>query len=184
MLHKAPEISTERLLLRAHRREDFEPLAAMWADPEVVRHITGTPSTPEASWARLLRYGGHWAMMGFGYWALEDRATGRFAGEMGLADYQRGIAGYEGWPEAGWVLAPAFQGRGLAAEAMTAAFAWAGANLAARDVFCILAPEHAASIRLAVKLGFHESARCLYHDEPSLVMQRPLGNFPRMAPEA
>ena len=36
-----PVIETERLILRGHRLDDFEGLAAMWADPEVTRYIGG-----------------------------------------------------------------------------------------------------------------------------------------------
>jgi RimJ/RimL family protein N-acetyltransferase len=55
-------IETPRLRMRLHRLDDFDDFAAMWADAQVVEHITGTPSTREQTWARLLRYAGHWAM--------------------------------------------------------------------------------------------------------------------------
>lgn len=38
-----PAIETERLILRPHRIEDFDAYAAFWADPEVIRFITGFP---------------------------------------------------------------------------------------------------------------------------------------------
>lgn len=60
----APTLETERLILRPHRVQDFEAVAALWAEPEVVRFISGTPSAPEESWARLLRYIGHWQALG------------------------------------------------------------------------------------------------------------------------
>ena len=41
----APEIRTERTILRAHRLEDFGPMLAMWQDEAVYRHILGRPST-------------------------------------------------------------------------------------------------------------------------------------------
>jgi RimJ/RimL family protein N-acetyltransferase len=62
-----PVIETQRLILRGHRLEDFDALAAMWADPHVARFIGGKPATQEESWARLLRYAGHWRLLGFGY---------------------------------------------------------------------------------------------------------------------
>jgi hypothetical protein len=42
---EAPTIETERLRLRGHRVADFADVAAMWAAPEVVRHIMGRPLT-------------------------------------------------------------------------------------------------------------------------------------------
>ena len=64
--HEAPTIETERLVLRGYRLEDFPHLADAWADPEVVRHIGGRPSTEEESWTRLLRNIALWPMLGYG----------------------------------------------------------------------------------------------------------------------
>ena len=61
-----PELETPRLSLRGHRVEDLEDCAAMWGDPQVTRHIGGRPSTKEEVWSRLVRYVGHWALLGFG----------------------------------------------------------------------------------------------------------------------
>ena len=82
-------IDTERLTLRRPRLDDFEESLAMWADPAVVRHISGKPTTREEMWARLLRYVGHWELMGFGFWVVREKGTGRFVGEVGLADFRR-----------------------------------------------------------------------------------------------
>lgn len=43
LITTAPLLLTERLRLDAHTLDDFDSLAAMWADPEVVRYIGGTP---------------------------------------------------------------------------------------------------------------------------------------------
>jgi RimJ/RimL family protein N-acetyltransferase len=117
-----PVIETERLILRGHRADDFEALCAMWAHPDVVRFISGKPSTPEESWSRLLRYAGHWQLLGFGFWAVTLKGEDRLLGDVGLADWQRDMdLPLAGMPEAGWVFAPAAHGRGLAREAVTAA---------------------------------------------------------------
>jgi RimJ/RimL family protein N-acetyltransferase len=76
-------IETHRLILREHTLEDFDALHAMWSEPAVCRHIIGRPSTREEAWSRLLRYSGHWRLLGYGYWAVEERVTGDFVGEMG-----------------------------------------------------------------------------------------------------
>ena len=62
----APVLETPRLLLRPHTLDDFPATFAMWSDPEVVRFIGGRPFTREEAWARLLRYVGHWTMLGYG----------------------------------------------------------------------------------------------------------------------
>ena len=155
---EAPTLSTDRLILRAHRRDDFEALAQMWADPDVTRHIGGKPATRQESWFRLLRYGGLWPMLGFGYWAITDKASGTYLGDAGLADFQRGMgAGFDGLPEAGWALVPEAFGRGLATEAMQQVLTWADTALAAPRTVCMIDPGNTASLRVAAKLGFTRS---------------------------
>ncbi len=127
-----PAIETERLLLRGHGVEDFADCLALWTDPAVTRFIGGKPSTPEEVWARLLRYVGHWSLLGFGYWVVTERVTGRFLGEVGFADFRREIEpSLEGVPEIGWVLTPQGHGRGFATEAAGAALAWGTRSSAA-----------------------------------------------------
>ena len=55
MTSTIPVLETSRLILRGHRREDFDASAAMWGDLDAARHISGKPSTREESWARILR---------------------------------------------------------------------------------------------------------------------------------
>ncbi|MEM1372901.1 MAG: GNAT family N-acetyltransferase [Pseudomonadota bacterium] len=156
----APTLDTERLRLRGHRTEDFDAVARLWADPAVVRHITATPSTEAESWSRLLRHTGHWQHMGYGYWVLEDRATGRFLGEAGLAHYKRALdIDCRDLPEAGWVLAQDAWGQGYAREAMAAILHWADLTLETPGTWCFIAEKHTASLRLAARLGFQEVKR-------------------------
>ena len=63
--------------------------------------------------------------MGFGYWAIEEKATGDFIGEIGLADFQRDLDPPLGdGPEAGWALRVASHGKGYGEEALRAVLAW------------------------------------------------------------
>lgn len=171
---RVPVIETERLRLRGHAPDDFDDCAALWADPEVTRHISGKPSTPPESWARLLRYAGHWALLGYGYWAVEEKASGRFVGELGFADFKRGVdPTVAGLPEIGWVLAPDVQGRGLATEGVRAALAWGDAHFGSSRTFCIISPDNGASIRVAEKNGYREAVRTTYGGAPTIVFTRP-----------
>ena len=169
----APILTTPRLVLRGHTAADLDATAAMWADPGVTRHIGGVPSTREESWARLLRYAGLWPLLGFGYWLVEDRATGRFLGEVGFADFHRDVEpSLSDALEAGWVLHPAAHGRGFATEALQAALAWADAHLSPRRSVCMIAPENAASLRVAQKCRYLEYARTTYKGAPTLLLER------------
>jgi RimJ/RimL family protein N-acetyltransferase len=166
-------LSTERLVLRPHALADFPPLAALWADPEVVRYISGKPATTEEVWARLLRYAGHWALKGFGFWAAFTKDAGAFIGELGFMEFKRELEpSFGDAPEMGWSLSPAFQGRGYALEAGRAALAWADAHFGRVRIVCLIAPENAPSIRLAEKLGFRESGRAAYKGEPAIQFER------------
>ncbi|MFP2929608.1 GNAT family N-acetyltransferase [Pyxidicoccus sp. 3LG] len=168
-----PAVDTERLTLRGHRLEDFEESFAMWGNPEVTRYIGGKPSTREECWARLLRYVGHWDVMGFGYWVVREKATGRFIGEVGLAEFRRDIQpSFAGAKEAGWALVPEAQGKGYATEAVSAMLAWADERFGPERVVCLIDLENAASVKVAHRCGFREFARGTYKGEPTRIFER------------
>jgi RimJ/RimL family protein N-acetyltransferase len=158
---QVPVIETERLKLRGHHLDDFGACAAMWADPIVTRHIGGRPFSEEESWTRLLRYVGHWALLGFGSWVVEEKSTGSFVGEIGFADYKRDMEpSLKGTPEIGWVFATQSHGKGYATEAVRAAVGWGDARFGAGPTACIIAPENLASIRVAGEMRVPEIATC------------------------
>jgi RimJ/RimL family protein N-acetyltransferase len=168
-----PVIETERLRMRGHRVADFEECTAMWAAAEVTRYTTGKPQTREEVWARLLRYLGHWNVMGFGYWAIEEKAIGQFVGELGFVDWKREVdPSIEGMAEMGWILAPRTHGRGYATEAARAAIAWSEKNLDGMKVVCMIDPSNAPSLRVAEKIGFREYARTSYKGMPTILFER------------
>jgi len=170
---QTPVLETARLRLRGHRLDDFADSAAMWAEPAVVRHISGRPSTAEEAWARLLRYAGHWALLGFGYWVIEEAASGRFAGEAGFAHYKRVIdTALKDAPEIGWVVAPWAHGRGFATEAVRAITAWGDRQLAGQRTWCVIDPANAASLRVAAKCGYREVERTTYMGGPAVIYAR------------
>jgi RimJ/RimL family protein N-acetyltransferase len=168
-----PALETERLILRGNRLSDFPALAELWGDTNVVRHISGKPFSPEECWARLMRYVGHWALQGYGFWAIEEKASGRYVGEAGLADFKRGLTpSLDGTPEVGWVLASWAHGKGYATEAVRAACAWGERKFGETPLACIIAPEHKASINVATKCGFREYARTTYKGSDTIIFRR------------
>jgi RimJ/RimL family protein N-acetyltransferase len=170
---QVPTIETARLRLRGHRLEDFSDCAAMWADPAVTRHIGGRPFSREEVWSKILRYAGLWALLGFGYWAIEEKASGRFAGEVGFADFKREIEpSFGGLPEIGWALASWAHGRGFATEAVGAAVAWGDRHFGTRQTVCLIDPDNAASIRVAEKCGYREFERTKYKNQPTILFRR------------
>lgn len=165
-----PRVETERLVLREHRASDFDAYAALWADERVTRFIGGVPLTREQSWMRLLRYRGMWAVLGFGFWLIEEKSTGKVIGETGLQQAERDIEpSLRDTMEAGWVLVPEMQGKGMAREAVDAALGWARRNFTEKPVSCIIAEDNRASIRLARSFGFREIARTSYQGAAVIV---------------
>lgn len=170
---RIPIVETARLRLRGHRAEDFDDCAAMWADPSVVRHIGGRPFPAEETWTKILRYAGLWALLGFGYWAVEERASGRYVGDVGLADFKRDVQpSFDGAPEIGWALAPWARGVGFATEAVGAAAGWSDGRFGAARTVCMIDPDNTASIRVAQKCGYREYARATYKGHPTILFQR------------
>jgi len=176
-------IETERLVLRVLEHKDFEDYAAMMADAGSFRFSERGPMGRDEAWTRLLRHVGHWAVLGWGLFAAEDKASGRFVGEVGLGDFRRCLATpYDSAPEAGWTIAPEWQGRGYATEAMQAALAWIRERLGAERTVCLIHADNAASLRVAAKLGFRTFAHCRYRGYDALLFERIAPAAPNSAP--
>jgi RimJ/RimL family protein N-acetyltransferase len=129
--------------------DDLEAYARMYADPDVMRFLEqGAPLDHGAAFRSMALHLGHWHLRGYGQWALEERATGRFVGRAGL--WQP-----EGWPglEVGWVLSRDAWGLGYATEAGGAAIGYAFDVLQADEIISLIRPENTGSIRVAERLG-------------------------------
>jgi RimJ/RimL family protein N-acetyltransferase len=147
--------------------DDLADSIAMWGDPDITRHIGGKPFTAEETWGRLLRYIGHWQVLGYGTWIVRDKAGG-FVGEVGFFDLHREITPALDIPEVGWVLARAAHGKGYATEAINAILAWGPFE----RVSCMIDVGNEPSHRVATKCGFHEHARTTYHRTPVIIYRR------------
>jgi len=142
-------LSTERLLLPPLTREHTEQLVGLYADPEVARYVGGESLTPDRVALQAERFAAIWREHGYGQSAVIERETGAFVGRIGL----------HYWPEwdeveLGYVLAASAQHRGLAAEASAAWIAWARNSLARDHLIAVIDPRNAASVSLALRLGF------------------------------
>ncbi|WP_397581197.1 GNAT family N-acetyltransferase [Sphingorhabdus sp.] len=172
----APTLTTERLSIEPISLDHWEDYAAAWADPRMTAFIGGEPRSRNVSWGKMLQGIGMWPLLGYGYWSFVERASGRFVGNGGLAQFERGIEELEGFPEAGWAFIPDAWGKGYATEAMTAILLWAdGQGLG--EIRCIIEPGNTASRNVAGKLGFTKCAEShdvmgdmfIYRREPRLL---------------
>jgi RimJ/RimL family protein N-acetyltransferase len=173
MIIDVPVLETGRLILRSHRREDFPAYARMWADPDVTRFISGAPLTEEEAWAKFMRAFGHWALTGFGFWSVHEKAGGARVGEAGFLDVKRYMTpSLEGTPEMGWSFDKPAQGKGYATEAARAAIEWGEDHFGRVRFACIIAPDNTASLNVAAKTGFREAARTTYKSQPTILLYR------------
>ncbi|WP_236021018.1 GNAT family N-acetyltransferase [Devosia sediminis] len=167
-----PRLETDRLVLRAHCPADFHECLRLWSDENVTKYITGRPSTSEEVWGRILRYAGHWELLGYGYFLVEDKFNQALVGEVGIAHYHRdALTSFGEPPEAGWALLPRYQGLGLAREALTAVLSWAEKK-GLRKTTCRIDPRNLASIKLAKRLGYEKYDEVTVGDLQSVLLQR------------
>lgn len=168
-----PILTTERLVLTPVAVTDLDDLLALWADETFTRHIMGRALSEEEVWFRLLRDLGHWTALGHGNWTIRLKDGGAYLGSVGAFDYRRELAPRFDAPELGWGVAPAFQGRGFAGEALEAALAWTDRSLEAARTVCMIAPDNVASLKLADRVGFRPYADTSYKDHPVQLFERP-----------
>ena len=168
-----PVVETERLILRGHTLDDFPAYAEMWADPGVTRFIGGAPLSQEESWGKFVRTFGQWTLMGYGFWSVVEKQSGRRIGELGFLEGKRDITPYlAGTPECGWAFVPNVHGNGFASEALRAALRWGDGHFGRVRMACIIAPENAPSLKLAAKFGFREAHRTSYKGQATIVLHR------------
>ena len=174
MVREAPRLETERLVLRAWRKDDREKYFAILQEPAVYCHFGPQPMGMEECWRRLIASAGSWQVNGFGGWAVERRSDGKLIGMTALFTAWRDLEPEFGdEPEMGWIFASEAHGQGLAGEACRAALDWAEANLEPSPIWAIIAPANEPSFRLAERLGFEKVGETLYNDEPTVVLNRP-----------
>jgi RimJ/RimL family protein N-acetyltransferase len=142
------QLETDRLLLRQWREADFEPYAEICANAEVMRYLSAKVMTREDAWRHMAFLAGHWQLLGYGPFAVEEKATGRLMGRIGFLNP-------EGWPgfELGWTLGRPFWGKGYATEGARRALEYAFTELDKPHVISLIHPENKGSIRVAERLS-------------------------------
>ena len=144
-----PTLETERLTLRPFREDDVRALFELSQDADVVRYVNdGRMPTLFESWRLVASWLGHWVLRGYGQWAIEERASGRFIGRAGIIN----PADWPG-PEVGYLLGRDWWGRGYATEAARAAMEWGFREIGFADLLSLIDPANAASIAVATRLG-------------------------------
>ena len=110
-----PTLETERLTLRGMRVSDAPHMYEYACRPSVTEYLTWEPHTSVEETRQYLTYVGQRYRTGDFYdWSVVDKETGRMIGTCGFTSFNCPADS----AEIGYVLNPAFQGRGLATEAV------------------------------------------------------------------
>lgn len=151
------QLTTSRLLLRPWSEEDKEPFAAINADPAVMEHYPAVLSRQESD-ALADRFSGILENRGFGFWAVEEKASGKFIGFIGLAiaDFK---AHFTPCTEIGWRLARSAWGQGLAPEGAKEALRYAFQDLHNDEVVSFTTVGNKNSMRVMEKIGMSRDPR-------------------------
>jgi len=156
-------ISTDRLVLRPLEPEDVEDFVAYRSDPEVARHQSWEANYARADAERLVAGQAGVELGTPGAWlqiAAVTRADGALAGDCAV----RVAAEPPATAEVGVTFARAYQGRGLAAEALAAVVGELFARHAIHRVLAQADERNVAVHRLLDRLGFRCEARFVEAD--------------------
>jgi RimJ/RimL family protein N-acetyltransferase len=156
----APELLTERLVLRPIAPSDAPSLFRLLNDPAVGRYLCDGEAVPEAMVEAILsRSAADFARDGFGLFGLRERAADPGAGLVGLCGFRIPVPGPvspHGWehPELLFALEPRLWNRGLTVEAGGGTLSYAFSTLSRPKITAAANPENAASWRVLERLGF------------------------------
>jgi RimJ/RimL family protein N-acetyltransferase len=151
-------LETERLLLRPFAEDDFDAVHAIRTDPSVFRYLYSEPHTsPEETRDLLRRRMASATLEEEGQWlsaAAALRETGELVVEVVLkwesAEHRQG--------ELGYIVHPAYNGRGYAAEASLPILRFGFETLGLHRIVGRLDARNAASARVLEKLGMRREA--------------------------
>lgn len=151
MLKLSTPIETARCIIRPCKETDFESLAALLSDPEVMRYSLKGPIPRE----EVQPYMGR-----LGFWGLFSKEDGHLLGIAGLK-YQQ-IDGVEEL-EVGYRLACAEWGKGFATEAASAIRDFAFREVGVNHLISIISPDNTASVAVARRIGMRKVKSTNFH---------------------
>ncbi len=165
MSNPAPLLVTERLSIRAWQKKDLPTVTDFCSDPDVMKHVGDGHCWSAAECLDFLDQEiRHQRQHGFCRWAVADRQEGSVIGFCGFVSRGDRV-------EMGWRLAAHAWGRGLASEAALAVLHYARGTLRRTPILARIHPANRASLRLARKIGFQETSRCVREGRQLIVLE-------------
>lgn len=166
---RVDELRTSRLHLHRWGARERDALAALNAEPEVMRYFPAVQDRARTD-ALLDRVEAGFETRGWGLWAVDVVAEQRCIGFVGLLAMPDGVPG-AGGVEVGWRLARDAWGHGYATEAATAVLDVAFSTFALPEVWSMTAVANTPSQAVMRRLGMRVAARW---EQPGLEPGHPL----------
>jgi ribosomal-protein-alanine N-acetyltransferase len=142
-------VETEHLLFRPLTLSDLDDLTALYADPEVMRFLSG-PRDREEVKQILVRYMQEYQIFGQSFFAVILKAEQRFIGHCGLVNQE--VAG-KPEVELVYVLAQTYWQQGLALEGTQALKDYGLQQQGLPRLISLIPPDNSASVHIAEKIG-------------------------------
>jgi RimJ/RimL family protein N-acetyltransferase len=172
-------LETERLRLRPLALDDLDAMAALYADPDVMRYLgVGKPMSRDDSERSVQRMVRSWEVDGFGQFAVERKEDGALVGRCGflvwdavaLTPTTEAEATGPTELEVGYALGQPYWGRGYATEAAEAVRDHALGPMGRERLIAFIRPDNVRSRRVAEKLGMR-------HERDVFLMELPAQLF-------
>ncbi len=144
-------VETSRLSLRDWRIEDLRPYARLNSDKKVMAYFPKILTWEETE-AHYLKMKSHIEQYGFGFWAVEERISGRFIGFIGL-QWTNFDAEFTPCVEIGWRLDKRYWRKGYASEGAQACLDHAFQKLNLEEVYSFTAKINVPSEGVMKKVG-------------------------------
>ena len=154
LFSRIPTLETERLILRGMRVSDAEDMYAYASRPSVTEYLTWSPHRSLDETREYLTYVGQRYRTGDFYdwsviYAAEGRGKGRMIGTCGFTSFNCSADS----AEIGYVLNPAYQGQGLATEAVRRVLSFGFEELNLHRIEARFIQGNEASLRLMERVG-------------------------------
>lgn len=152
MLYATPYLFTsERLGFRNWTGADIPLMAAINADPEVMRFFPATQSADQTV-GFVQRMQAQLAAKGFCYFAVDELASGTFIGFIGLSE-QTFAADFNPCTDIGWRLAKTAWGKGYATEGARRCLAYGFEQTGLQQIYAMAPAVNQPSVRVMQKTG-------------------------------
>lgn len=143
-------LETKRCIVRELELSDMDDLFSMYAEPGMTDYMEGLYEYEEELEYQKAYIENMYRFYGYGMWLVFEKKTGTLIGRAGVEHREE----LNGDMELGYAIRTSFQHQGYAYEVCQAIMQYAGEELQAHLLHCLIQKENALSEKLAVKLGF------------------------------